>query len=139
MQDLAVFSGSASMIWAQLNQLSSVIPKNLYFVGFGYNADQARSAEGERKLKQFRDGVTAAGMHVDGITGLSWDGAAIVIDALRAVGPDATSEQLRAWVASQRNYAGIAGLYNFQMTSTAWARTTSSLSAGTRRSKISPT
>jgi hypothetical protein len=92
----------------------NVIPKNLYFVGFGFNSDQSRSKDGLRKLHQFKDGVTAAGMHVDGITGLSWDGAAIVIDALRAVGPDATPEQLRSWVASQHSYPGISGLYNFQ-------------------------
>jgi hypothetical protein len=52
-------------------------------------------------------------MHIDGVTGLSWDGASIVVDALRALGPDATSEQLRSWVASQQSYPGISGIYNF--------------------------
>jgi hypothetical protein len=41
---------------------------------------------------------------------------AIVVDALRAIGPDATSEQLRAWIASQKTYPGISGLYNFTST-----------------------
>lgn len=111
---LPIFAASSAMIWSQITGLASVLPKTLYFVGFGFNADQGRNAASSRKLKAFQDAVTSAGMHIDGVTGLAWDGASIVVDALRAIGPDATAEQLRSWVASQKSYPGISGIYNFQ-------------------------
>ncbi len=110
---LAIFAASSAMVWSQITGLSAVLPKTLYFVGFGFNSDHGRNAAASRKLKTFDDAVTAAGMHIDGVTGLAWDGASIVIDALRALGTDATAEQLRAWVAGQRGYPGISGIYDF--------------------------
>ena len=86
---LPIFAASSSMIWTQITGLSSVLPKTMYFVGFGYNADTGRNDASTRKLRAFDDAVTAAGMHIDGVTGLAWDGLAIVVDALRAIGPDA--------------------------------------------------
>jgi len=113
LDSLPIFASSSAMVWSQITGLSSVLPKTLYFVGFGYNSDHGRNAAATRKLQAFGSAVTAAGMHIDGVTGLSWDGASIVVDALRALGPDATSEQLRSWVASQQSYPGISGIYNF--------------------------
>ena len=109
---LPIFAASSAMVYTQMMGLTSVLPKTIYFVGFGFNSDKGRNDAATRKLKAFDDAVTAAGMHIDGVTGMAWDGAAIVIDALRAVGPDATGEQLRSWIASQKSYAGISGLYN---------------------------
>jgi ABC-type branched-subunit amino acid transport system substrate-binding protein len=106
LDSLPIFASSSAMVWSQITGLSSVLPKTLYFVGFGYNSDHGRNAAATRKLQAFGSAVTAAGMPIDGVTGLSWDGASIVVDALRALGPDATSEQLRSWVASQQSYPG---------------------------------
>ena len=111
---LPIFAASSAMVWSQITGLTSVIPKTLYFVGFGFDADRGRNDASNRKLKAFQDAVSAAGLHIDGVTGLAWDGVAIVVDALRALGPDATAEQIRGWVASQKSYPGISGLYNFQ-------------------------
>jgi branched-chain amino acid transport system substrate-binding protein len=109
---LPIFAASSSMVYTQMLGLAPVLPKTIYFVGYGFNSDKGKNDVATRKLKAFDDAVTAAGMHIDGVTGMAWDGAAIVIDALRAVGPDATGEQLRSWIASQKNYAGISGIYN---------------------------
>jgi branched-chain amino acid transport system substrate-binding protein len=111
---LPIFASSSAMIWSQITGLSSVLPKTLYFVGFGFNSDHGRNDAATRKLKAFDDAMAAAGVHIDGVTGFAWDGASIVVDALRAIGPDATSEQLRSWISKQNSYPGISGIYNFQ-------------------------
>jgi branched-chain amino acid transport system substrate-binding protein len=111
---LPIFASSSAMVYSQITGLAQVLPKTLYFVGFGFNSDHGRNAEATRKLKAFDVAMTGAGVHIDGVTGFAWDGASIVVDALRALGTDATSEQLRTWIASQKNYAGISGIYNFQ-------------------------
>jgi hypothetical protein len=99
------------MIWSQITSLSSVIPKALYFTG--HPVDQGRSPAATRKLNDYRDAMDAAHVHIDGVTGNAWDGASIVVDALRAIGPQATSDQLRSWIASQKAWPGIYGLYNY--------------------------
>lgn len=116
LDSLPIFAASSSMVYTQMLGLTNVLPKAIYFVGFGFNSDKGRNDVATRKLKAFDEAVTAAGMHIDGVTGMAWDGAAIAIDALRAVGTDATGEQLRAWIASQKSYAGISGLYNLTQT-----------------------
>jgi len=112
LDSLPIFAASSSMVYTQMLGLAPVLPKQIYFVGFGFNSEKGRNDAQSRKLKAFDEAVTAAGMHIDGVTGMAWDGAAIVIDALRAIGPDATGEQVRSWIASQKSYVGISGLYN---------------------------
>jgi branched-chain amino acid transport system substrate-binding protein len=113
LDNLPIFAASSAMIWSQITGLASVLPKTLYFVGFGWNSDHGRNAAATRKLKEFTNAMNAASVHVDGVTGIVWDDASVTIDALRAIGTDATSEQLRSWIASQKNYPGIAGIYNY--------------------------
>jgi hypothetical protein len=38
----------------------------------------------------------------------------IMIDALRALGTDATPEQLRNWLDNLHDYPGISGIYDFR-------------------------
>jgi branched-chain amino acid transport system substrate-binding protein len=113
---LPIFASSSAMVYSQIIGLANSLPKTIYFVGFGFDADSGRNAVSTRKLKAFDEAVIAAGMDIDGVTGFAWDGVAIVVDALRALGPDATAEHVRAWVAGQKAYPGISGLYNFTST-----------------------
>ena len=80
-----------------------MIPKTLYFTG--HPVDQGRNAAATRKLKDYHDAMNAAHVHIDGVTGIVWDGASIVVDALRAIGPGG--------IAGQKNYPGIYGIYNY--------------------------
>ena len=111
LDSLPIFAASSGMIWSQITGLTSVIPKTLYFTG--HPVDQGRNAAATRKLKDYHDAMNGAHVHIDGVTGIVWDAASIVVDALRAIGPDATSEQLRSWIASQKSYPGIYGIYNY--------------------------
>jgi branched-chain amino acid transport system substrate-binding protein len=111
--DVPVFASSANMIYSQITGMTSALPKTLYFQGFAYTAGVSRSPEGLKKIKDFQNALATSYLHLDTIAGIAWDPGMIVIDALRAVGPDATGDQLRSWVVAQKNYAGISGIYNF--------------------------
>ncbi len=65
-------------------------------------------------LDDFVGQSKSKGFDNDAPHGVAWDPAMLVIDALRAIGPDATADQLRAWIAGQSAYVGITGTYNFR-------------------------
>ena len=113
LDDVPVFTSSANMIHAQIAAYTSFLPKALYFQGYAYTSNEARTATALRKVRAFQEAAKANGIYPDAIAGFPWDPMMTVVDALRAVGPNATGEQLRAWVAKQSAYVGIAGIYNF--------------------------
>jgi branched-chain amino acid transport system substrate-binding protein len=113
MDGIPIFTSSANMIYSQIKSYASIMPKALYFQGYAYTSNEARTAIALKKVRAFQDAAKANGIYPDAIAGFPWDPAMTVIDALRSVGPDATGEQLRAWVAKQNAYPGIAGIYNF--------------------------
>ena len=54
------------------------------------------------------------GMKADNGVATSWDAGLIVIDALKALGPDATADQVRNYISNLTDFAGINGFYNFK-------------------------
>jgi branched-chain amino acid transport system substrate-binding protein len=113
LDSVPIFTSSANMVFAQIKSYASIMPKALYFQGYAYTSNEARTAAALKKVRLFQAAAKANDIAPDAIGGFPWDPAMTVIDALRAVGPDATGEQLREWVAKQSAYVGIAGIYNF--------------------------
>jgi hypothetical protein len=56
----------------------------------------------------------AAGIRPDFATSLVWDPGMIVVSGLRALGTDATAEQLQKYIAGLHSWAGIDGIYDFR-------------------------
>ena len=48
------------------------------------------------------------------MSGYSWDPTAIVVSAFQKLGPEATAEQIRAYIAGLQDFAGIDGTYDFR-------------------------
>jgi branched-chain amino acid transport system substrate-binding protein len=44
---------------------------------------------------------------------LAWDAGMLAVEALRAVGPNGTPEQVRAFLAGVKDWGGINGIYDF--------------------------
>ena len=63
---------------------------------------------------RFYSALAAAGLKPDSGSVIAWDPAMIVVDALRTLGPDASAEQIRAWIAQLHGWAGVSGLYDFR-------------------------
>lgn len=111
--DVPVASTSANMVDAQLKGYAGFGPKMLVFAGLTYAANMAPSPAVGAAQRQFDAALKDAGINVDLQSGLIWDTAKIVVDALRHVGPNATAEQLRSYINGITSYPGITGVYNF--------------------------
>lgn len=116
LQNLPIMTTSANMVYNQIKQYSAagIMANNVYFQACGYSADTALSPRSLEKVRVFEDAMKANGVFTDFQSGISWDPGMIVVDALRAVGPDATAEQLRSWIGNLHDYPGISGIYDFR-------------------------
>ena len=110
--DVPVATTSANMIIAQMKTYSAFVPKTVLFQGVPYIAGAAHKES--PAMATYAAGMKDAGMPQDFQTGMAWDPAMIVIDALRKVGPNATAEQLHAYIENLHGYTGITGTYDFR-------------------------
>ncbi len=115
--DVPVGTTNGNQTFAQMEQYKDFLPKQLYIPTSAfpkhdnlYKLDPRVEAEQGR----FYAALDAAKVKADNMSALSWDPAMLVITALRKLGPKATAEQVRDWIAGQTDYAGINGLYNFK-------------------------
>jgi branched-chain amino acid transport system substrate-binding protein len=118
LDDMPISTTSANMVYAQMRQYTAAgfVPKNMYFQACGFSADEARTAAGLRKVRIFEDAMKANSVIVptDFQSGISWDPAMIMVDALRALGTNATAEQFKNYLNNLHDYAGISGIYDFR-------------------------
>jgi branched-chain amino acid transport system substrate-binding protein len=110
---LPVVTNSGNMSITQMKQYASFVPAELYFPGFGFQANQAASGQGKQAQARFFNALAKANLKPDYLTGIAWDPAMIVIDAVRQLGTNATAAQIRAYILGQRTYGGISGTYDF--------------------------
>jgi branched-chain amino acid transport system substrate-binding protein len=59
--------------------------------------------------------LAAHKLKADNMEATSWDAALIVVAALRKLGPNATPEQIRDFIANLTDFPGIDGVYNFKV------------------------
>jgi branched-chain amino acid transport system substrate-binding protein len=111
--DVPVMTSSANMVIGQLKSYADIVPKDLFFQGVPFieGVPQDRPSA---QLEAFRAAIKAAGMQQDFQSGIAWDPAMIVVDALRKLGPDATAAQLHAYLENLHGYVGISGTYDFR-------------------------
>jgi hypothetical protein len=104
------------MSYTFMKQFAGYLPKDLYFPGLAYLAGPApaeASPKARAAIKRFYDAMKAANATVEFSSGVAWDPAAIIVDAYRKLGTSATYDQIRTWILSQTDYAGISGVYDF--------------------------
>ena len=63
--------------------------------------------------KKMFDAYAAAGVDPDISAALAWDAGVLSVEALRSVGAAAKPEQVRAYLAGVKGWAGINGIYDF--------------------------
>lgn len=54
------------------------------------------------------------GLKADNMEATSWDAGLIVVSALQKLGPNATAEQIRDYIANLTDFPGIGGIYDFK-------------------------
>ena len=111
--DIPVAASNANMVYGQMKAYADFLPKELYFEGVGYLSGLGTPAERTAQAEFLRT-MKDAGIQPDFQTGMAWDPALIVVEALRKLGPDATAAQLQAYIEGLGAFPGISGLYNFK-------------------------
>lgn len=113
--EIPITASAGNMIYAQMAQYKDFLPKHLYFAATRGVAPDELLRPGPIKdaqniyFKAFKD----AGIRGDFGATLIWDPAMLIVNALRAVGPDASAEKLHEWILNQHSWAGIDGIYDF--------------------------
>jgi len=112
--DVPIGASNANMNYLQLKQYASFVPKNLFFPGPAFLAGQTPTKQAGIAQRQFFSAFSAVGKQPDFIDSTAWDPGLIAISALRTLGPTATSEQVRSYIANLSGFTGIAGVYDFR-------------------------
>jgi branched-chain amino acid transport system substrate-binding protein len=112
--DVPIATGNANMTYAQMKQYVTFLPAELLFPGLPFLAHVAPTPKAKQVQTEFYDAFKAMGIVPDLSQSTAWDPILIAVDALRALGPDATAEQLRAYIANLHGFTGLAGEYDFR-------------------------
>jgi branched-chain amino acid transport system substrate-binding protein len=112
--DVPIATGNANMTYAQMKQYASFMPADLLFPGLPFLAHVAATPKAKVVQAQFYDSFKAMGIVPDVSQSTAWDPLLIVVDALRALGPDASAEQIRSYIAGLHGFVGIDGEYDFR-------------------------
>ena len=119
--DVVVFSPASNLNRPQMIQYANLAVDKIYIPGPAWlGADATRAGAVKRAQQAFLEAHRAAGIQADNANGLAWDPALIVINALRSVGPEATSVQLQEAIERTHGFAGIEGMYDFANGSNPW-------------------
>ncbi len=108
---------NGNQTYAQMEQYKSFLPKELYIptsVFLPHEGMFKLDAKVEEQQKKFRAAFKAANLGMDNMSALAWDPGNIVVEALRKLGTKATASQVKDYVSSQTNLAGINGIYDFK-------------------------
>jgi len=117
--DIPVGTTDANMTNAQMRQYASFMPNEALFMSTEWPEHPAalKLDPGVEAAQKFMfDAYTAAGVVPDIAVAHAWDPGLLLINAFRKVGLSATSEQVRADLASVKGWAGINGVYDFEKT-----------------------
>ena len=110
-----VVSTAGNMTYPQMKQYAAFLPEHFLMAAPQWVVtDPKQLPEGvAAALKVYFDAFAAAGLKPDQGTVLPWDATMFVVLALRKLGVAATAEQIRDFIAHQRNLPGVEGLYDF--------------------------
>jgi branched-chain amino acid transport system substrate-binding protein len=113
--DLPVFTSSANLNKDQLTQYAAFMPKDLYFDGFPFQVGVPMGSAGQRNAyAAFNVAFKGAGVIPTTTSAYAWDPTSIVMSAFKQIGPDATSTQIRDYIANLHDFGGVNGSYDFR-------------------------
>jgi branched-chain amino acid transport system substrate-binding protein len=113
--EIPVVASAGNMNYAVLSGMSDLMPPVLLFPGMRATKPEG-TLPGPIRDAQETFYRTFAGLNIkpDYANVATWDSMMVVIEALRALGPDATAAQIRDWIGKLHGYAGINGIYDYR-------------------------
>jgi len=112
--DGAVAGGNGNMVFAQLAQYASFLPKELYFPGRRAVAEGTPPGPIHDAQTTYFNAFKTIKVRPDFANNIGWDPAMIVVDALGHLGPGATAQQCRDYILNLHSWVGINGVYDFR-------------------------
>jgi ABC-type branched-subunit amino acid transport system substrate-binding protein len=101
----------------QLVSYGSIVPADLEMVAARWAAyDVMGAGPVKDKVTVFRKAMAKGGLDADGPASIAWDFGQFIAGAYKKFGTTMTATNLRDYVATMRNVAGICGFYDFVTT-----------------------
>jgi branched-chain amino acid transport system substrate-binding protein len=113
--DVPIGVANGNMVIPQLVAYQSFLPKELYFPGF-LSIVPHSVARGpiDDAQKPFFAAFKEAGVRPDAANQSAWDAAMLLIDALRTLGTNVSTQRLHEYLSNLHGYVGINGIYDFR-------------------------
>jgi len=115
--DMPIVPTSGNQTYAQMEQWADFLPKGLV-MGSALFPEHDGVLKLDPRIEAAQQDMYAVlrkrGLKADNMEATSWDAGLIVIAALKKLGPAATAEQVRTYIANLTDFAGVDGIYNFK-------------------------
>ncbi len=113
--DVPVATTDGNMTYAAMQRFADILPKELYIPSPEWvRSDKVQETpEVQAAKRDFYAAFEGTDVKPDNASTLAWDPALLVLSALRTLGPEATAEQVRAYFAGLKGFAGTKGVYDF--------------------------
>ncbi len=114
LDNLPVMSSLGNVIHAQMDQYTTILPKEIYFVAPGFISRDITPKGPVRDAQQlFYKTFNAENIDPDVGNSQSWDPTLVIIDALRHVGTTASAKQVLDYIESLKHFPASDGYYDF--------------------------
>jgi branched-chain amino acid transport system substrate-binding protein len=112
---IPIVATAGNMTFAQMTQYEGLLPKELLFPATrGIAPESGVTGAVKNAQDEYFKAFSAARIRPDFANNLAWDPTMIVVDALRHLGPSATANQIRDYIAGLKGWAGVDGVYDFR-------------------------
>lgn len=113
--DLPVITNLGNLLRAQLTQMASIMPREIYFTAPRFYAHDVSGKGPVRDAQRaLFEAFGAQGLIPDVGNGFPWDPTLIVVDALRKLGPNADAKGVRDYILNVHGFAGTNGIYDYR-------------------------
>jgi len=114
--DLPMVAGTGNLSYKELQTFAEWVPSTMYFCWTAVPASDQPIANGPLKAAQtaYFQTMRNLGYRPDYSHAGSWDTGLVAVAALRAVGPDASPEQVRTYVNGLHGLAGVQAVFDFR-------------------------
>jgi branched-chain amino acid transport system substrate-binding protein len=113
--NVPIVTSAVNMNETQLEGYAAFMPTELVFnAAQAYAREQVRSGPLRAAIDEYYNGFRAQGLTPSPESPLSWDPAKIVVATLRALGTDATGDQVADYISNLHDFAGASGIYDFR-------------------------
>jgi branched-chain amino acid transport system substrate-binding protein len=112
--EVPVFGSGGNFAFAQMQQYASFLPKDLVLNGSrGITPDPTATGAVKRAQDRYFAALAAANQRSEFAASIPWDPMMIMLEIVRRVGFNATSDQVHSAMENLKGFTGIEGTYDF--------------------------